>query len=252
MDRSAAPWRVLEEPAGHDGVDSLEPGRPDVRAGPLANVGWGTIAGIIAAAALAAAAFLVAATGPAGGVAADTTDGETGGSRLGASVRPDASSRSPGAAVASEIVVDVQGAVVEPGVQHLPEGSRVADAVDAAGGYGPRVDAGRAGRELNLAAILKDGDRVVVPSRDDPPAPPAGGGTPGAGGPGGEPAAGPVDLNTATLAELDALPGIGPVTAQKILDARAEQPFASVDDLRDRKIVGASTFEKVRDLVVVR
>ena len=92
-----------------------------------------------------------------------------------------------------------------------------------------------------------NGDQVIVPSRDDRTptgAPPSGNGSGGNGG--------PVDLNHATAAELDALPGIGPVTAAKIVAARDEQAFASVDDLRTRKILGAATFDKVKDLVVVR
>jgi len=146
------------------------------------------------------------------------------------------------------VVVDVQGAVVRPGVQRLAAGSRVADAIAAAGGYGPRVDAGRIAAELNLAAPVKDGDRVVVPARGDPGPSAASGASDGGGSSGGA----LIDLNSATASELDTLPGIGPKTAQKIIDARAEKPFASVDELRDRKIVGAATFEKVRSLVTVR
>ncbi len=154
----------------------------------------------------------------------------------------------------AEIVVDVAGAVVSPGVYHLPAGSRVADAVAAAGGYGPRVDAARAAAELNLAAILADGTRVIVPSRDDAGESAAtGGGDAGSGAAGaGEGSAGLVDLNHATQAELEALPGIGPVTATKIIDSRSADPFTSVDDLRARKLVGAKTFESLRALVTVR
>ncbi len=149
------------------------------------------------------------------------------------------------------LVVEVGGAVAHPGVYRLPAGSRVGDAIDAAGGYGPRVDARAADRALNLAAPLTDGEKVHVPDRDEPSAPAgasaaavasrAAGGTTGA----------PVDLNRATAAELDALPGIGPATAAKIIAARQERPFASVDDLAARKVVGAATLARIRALVTV-
>ena len=196
---------------------------------------------------MGAAAFVVAAAGAEPAV--DVDGGQpfaaaSSGGRLASGV--------PAGAPRTEVLVDVQGAVVHPGVVRLVAGSRVGDAIAAAGGYGPRVAADRVGQVLNLAAIVRDGDQVVVPSRDDPA---TGGGSGSASGgataPSGGPSA-PVDLNRATAAELDALPGIGPVTAAKIIAARDEQPFGSVDDLRSRKLVGPATFDKLKDLVTVR
>jgi competence protein ComEA len=238
MDRSAAPWRVLDDtPPGEAAPDGGEQSSPASPA--LPGLSWRVVAGLAAAALLAVVAFVLAATAPTGEISVD--DGAAWSS----------GHQSPGSsdsvAAGGLLVVDVQGAVVHPGLQHLVAGSRVGDAIAAADGYGPRVDAERAGRELNLAALLTDGDRIVVPSRDDPPpSAAAGGGSESGGSTGG---GGLVDLNSATASELDALPGIGPVTAQKIIDGR---PYASVDDLRDRKVDGASTFEKLRDLVTVR
>jgi len=235
MDRSAAPWRVLDDAA------TTEP-PPAVDA--TAGVSWRLVAGLCVAAALGIGAFGLAASGPGGEISVE------GGAAWTTSGAPRESVDTSPGSVAGGLVVDVQGAILRPGVIQLATGSRVGDAIAAAGGYGPRVDAERAGRELNLAAELHDGDRIVVPSRDDPPAP--GAQASGAGGATGGAAGGLVDLNTATSTELDALPGVGPVTAQKIIDARAEKPFATVDELRERKIVGPSTFEKLRDLVTVR
>ena len=205
----------------------------------------------IGALAFAAAAFVLAFGGSGQGVVAvdggePLAGGSPGASGLAAGTGDGRPTPSGGI-----VVVEIVGAVVDPGVFRLPVGSRVGDLLAAAGGYGPRVDTAGAEQQLNLAASLKDGDRVRVPSRDDAPGStgPAAGG-PTASGPAGAGAAtGRVDLNRATADQLDALPGVGPVTVQKILDARAEAPFATIDELQTRGIVGAKTLDKLRPLV---
>ena len=243
----AAPWRVLEDsPAGLiDATSGAANAAPPASA--MAGPTW-VVAGVVAAALVAGIAVWLVASSGHGSIVVE-------GDRPG----PGASAAEAGTfAVASagphdrRLVVDVQGAVLRPGIVELASGSRIADAIAAAGGFGPRVAADRVGRTLNLAALLTDGDQIVVPSRDDPitalaSSAPTRGGAAGAGA-----GAGPIDLNHATAAELDALPGVGPVTAAKIVTAREEQPFATVEDLRTRKILGAATFDKVKDLVVVR
>jgi competence protein ComEA len=242
------PWRVLEVPedAGAPPVPEIGPPGappPDARRGvALAALG------ITALLAAAVAVFLIVA-GPRQGTL--VLDGDAArpaatGARAG-SFAPDAALvAGPG------LVVDVAGAVLRPGVYHLPAGSRVADAVAAAGGFGPRVDA-LATQALNLAAPLADGAQVRVPSRDD--AAGRGATSPGTGSGAasgsGTASGSPVDLNTATSAELDALPGIGPVTAGKIIASREERPFSAVDDLKTRKLVGTSVFAKLAGLVTV-
>jgi competence protein ComEA len=141
---------------------------------------------------------------------------------------------------APRLVVHVVGAVRRPGLYRLRQGDRIADALAHAGGA-----TGKADLELvNLAAPVADGQQVVVPRR----APPAPAGAAEAGTPGGPAAAaGPVHLNTATLEQLDALPGVGPVTAQKILDFRQEQgAFSSVDDLDAIPGIGPARLEQLR------
>lgn len=139
----------------------------------------------------------------------------------------------------SRVEVDVVGAVHRPGLYRLAQGSRIADALTRAGGATPKADLA----QVNLAAPLADGEQVVVPHRGAPGAPTGAAGAPGA------PAA-PVQLSTATLEQLDTLPGVGPVTAQKILDYRQEHgAFATVDELDAIPGIGPARLEQLRDAV---
>ncbi len=246
---SNPPWRVLDAPSGPGAAAGAETPPPTTDRPAVSGAMLRIIATIGAAVACAIVAFVVAASGGSG-----STMLVDGGSRLPVSGASAGASGAPvaGGGATGEIVVEVVGAVPRPGVFRLPAGSRVGDLIAAAGGYGPRVDTAGAEAELNLAATLADGDRVRVPSRDDRPvaASPGSGANSGTDG-GGASAGGPLDLNRATQAELEELPGIGPATAQKILTAREEAPFASVDELRSRGILGEKTFEKVRALVAV-
>jgi competence protein ComEA len=145
--------------------------------------------------------------------------------------------------LASSVVVDVTGAVANPGVYELPAGARVHAAVEAAGGAGADADLAA----VNLAAPLVDGAQVYVPVAG---APPRAGAPPGPAPPTTAP--GPLDLNRATAEELDALPGIGPSTAQAIVAHREEHgPYASVDALEDVRGIGPAKLDAIRDLVTV-
>ncbi|SBT93931.1 competence protein ComEA [Streptomyces sp. DI166] len=160
-----------------------------------------------------------------------------------------ASDASSGASsAASEIVVDVSGKVRKPGIHRLPAGSRVEDALRAAGGVKP----GTGTDGLNRARFLVDGEQVVVGG----PAPPAQGpaavpgGAPGAGAAPGLGPAAPVSLNTATAEQLDTLPGVGPVLAQHIIDHRTRTGgFRSVEELREVNGIGERRFADLRNLV---
>jgi competence protein ComEA len=156
---------------------------------------------------------------------------------------------SPAGAPASEragsIVVDVEGGVLEPGIRELPAGSRVADAIAAAGGYASDADLVATAAAINLAQPLADGQQIVVPRVGD--AVPAASAAVGGGGGGGATGA-LVDLNTATPEELEALPGIGAVTVQKIVAARQERPFASLEDAVERGVINRGQLEDLQGL----
>jgi competence protein ComEA len=140
--------------------------------------------------------------------------------------------------IPSQLVVHLSGEVVAPGVYRLPVGARIEDALKAAGGPTMYGDVHR----LNLAARLADGQQIVVPKQIDPLLSKV------AESP--TPTTGQVNLNTASVAELDRLPGVGPVTAQRIVAYREQHgPFATVDQLRSANLVNAATFEKIKDLV---
>jgi competence protein ComEA len=242
VEQQSPPWRVFDTPSGQESTSSP-------RGGAAAAPGAGGFAGQRLALLALGAAILIGALAivvALGGQDVPSADGPA--STLGGSSSPDAG--------AGELVIDVTGAVVAPGVYRLAPGARIGDAIDVAGGFSPRVDAERVATVLNLAAALTDGQQVRVPSRDDD-APVTGGGSAsgGSGEAGGSGTAGGsgslIDLNRATQAELESLPGIGPVTAGKIIEARAKAPFRTIDDLRERGLVGQKTFDSLRTLITV-
>ena len=149
------------------------------------------------------------------------------------------------ASAGSQVVVHVYGKVRRPGVVGLPHGSRVADAIRAAGGVRP----GAATGPLNLARKLVDGEQIAVGVRGSPPAVPSP--SPGAAS-GDAGASGPLDLNTATVDQLDGLPGVGPVLAQRIVDYRTRHGgFRSVDQLQEVPGIGSRRFADLRSRVSV-
>jgi competence protein ComEA len=153
-----------------------------------------------------------------------------------APVRPQAAPRP----AARPIVVDVVGAVREPGLYHLADGARVSDAVAQAGGLSRRA----ARSAVNLAARVADGQQVVVAARGSPGAAAAAGSGPAAPG-------APVSLSAASAEQLDTLPGIGPVTAEKIVSFRQEHgPFTSVEGLDAIPGIGPARIAELEGLVV--
>lgn len=149
-----------------------------------------------------------------------------------------------GGQVAPTIAVHVSGAVAAPGVYELEEGARVADSVEHAGGFLE----GAAENALNLARVLNDGEQVVVPTAEEhaaqQSAAEASGGAAGVGG--------KVNINTASVEQLDTLPGVGESTAQKIIaDREANGPFSSPEDLKRVSGIGDKKYAELADLITV-
>ncbi|HEX4982280.1 MAG TPA: helix-hairpin-helix domain-containing protein [Ilumatobacteraceae bacterium] len=142
----------------------------------------------------------------------------------------------------STFVVHVAGAVAAPGVYDVRGPARVVDAIEAAGGPTPQAELD----SLNLAASLADGQRIYVPVVGEIVVPVDDGSV------GDDASRGPIDLNTATVVELDQLPGVGPATASAIVEHRDEHgPFATVDDLTDVRGIGPAKLDAIRGLVRV-
>jgi competence protein ComEA len=244
MDPLVPQWRTLG--TDHDTAAARSPDRPS-RVARLSSVPpaliMGTILVVAGLLAVVAAGVLALAPEPRMLLVDAATDPRDMPGPLRPAGVPDAVGAGVVAA-AAPLVIDVAGAVARPGIVHVPPGSRVGDAIRLAGGFGPRADLTATMTLLNLAAPLADGTKVLVPELGNESARPA-------TGPSGSDQGGLVDLNHATQAELEELPGIGPVTAGKIIQARDEQPFGSVDELRGRDVLGPSAFDKVRELVTV-
>mgnify|MGYP001566748004 FL=1 len=145
-----------------------------------------------------------------------------------------------------QLVVDVEGAVLKPGVHHVSSDSRVQDALIAAGGLSSDADRNWVTKNLNLAIKITDGTKIYIPR--------VGENTKGiTGGTGttsttGSIANSQININAASEQELDSLPGIGPIYAQKIINGR---PYSSIDDLVSKKIVGSKVFEEIREKITV-
>jgi len=245
---SGSPVEPHEVAADRDAIDVARPQFEHTLAER-----WATLrreprlaAGGLALVALAAGAWWVrlSVTGPSGAA----------GTSAAASTTIERFSSSPPRVTTSTapvVIVDVVGAVRRAGVVSLPGSARVIDALTAAGGALPNADLER----INLAAHLVDGMRIAVPRRGAPAdvAAPAGDSGAPAGGPSGTPTPdAPVALNSATQAQLEALPGIGPSLAQAIIAERdREGGFHSVEDLRRVRGIGDVRFAQLRELVTL-
>lgn len=136
-----------------------------------------------------------------------------------------------------EIVVDVEGAVMTPGVYKLSTDKRMVDALAAAGGLSSDADRNWVEKNINLAGKLTDGLKIYIPRNgEEVLSENSGGGT----------AVSVININLASVSDLETLPGVGEVTAKKIVDGR---PYATIEELLEKKIVGSSTFEKIKDKI---
>ncbi len=164
----------------------------------------------------------------------------------------------PAEATGAEIVVDVEGAVAVPGVRRLPADSLIEDALTAAGGLTEQADQAKVAKDLNRADKLKNGQKVYIPPLGESTVAKgsagssSGSGTGGSSEVAGSASGGTINLNSASQAELEDLPGVGPATAKKIIDHRESKgPFTAIEGLMDVSGIGEATFEKLKDRIAV-
>ncbi|MEY2430861.1 MAG: competence protein ComEA [Acidimicrobiaceae bacterium] len=223
------PFRPLPDPSWRERIETLAERLRSLGRTPRAVLAAAVTAGVIAVAAV----LLLPST-------ADPAPEES-------LPRADASAAPASAAPAATtplVVVQAAGAVVHPGLYRLAPGARVDDLVHAAGGLAPDADPDR----VNLAAPLVDGEKIYIPRVGEPTPSDATSG----GAASGPTRSQPIDLNTASIGQLDALPGIGPATAQAIVDYRAQHGrYRSVDDLLNVRGIGPAKLDQIRSLVRV-
>lgn len=153
----------------------------------------------------------------------------------------------------SEITLDVEGAVLKPGVYKLPKDARIQDALIAAGGLSEKADREKVAKGLNLATKVLDGGKIYIPVVGDADVSTSGNissiqNMSGQAGQDSGSATGLININTATSDQLDSLPGVGPVTSAKIISNR---PYRSIDELTSKKVISASVFGKIKDKISV-
>jgi len=136
----------------------------------------------------------------------------------------------------AEIAVNISGAVINPGVYSLKNDLRIQDALIAAGGLSQEADREYINKYVNLAQKMTDGMKLYIPKTSDNKTQAIAGAN----------SMGKISINSASEKELESLPGVGPVTASKIVNAR---PYSQIEELLDKKVVGKATFEKIKDLV---
>jgi len=234
----------MKPEAPEDALAQLDPAARLRAPGPRMRLGVGAAVVLLIIAAVAAVVISMMGQ-PAQRSEVEPNTGSPASGEASGDANQDASAVAPGGV---PIFVHVLGAVRHPGLFELHDGARVMDAVAAAGGLTDNADP--AG--VNLARIVGDGEQLYVPQRGEaqPGAPP--GAQPNGTPTGGGAPVGPLNLNTATVSDLDTLPRIGPALAQRIIDYReANGRFSSVDDLRSVTGIGEKTFEGLKDLVRV-